>query len=334
MSMSDLFVLPAAWPLLAVVPVFAAFLYWRNHGRSRRVEHLLGPRFKTLAPDVSHFKIRIGTHLFVGALLFGILAMMQPVWGEGLRHVRQRGVDIMVCLDVSRSMLAHDPAPGRLTSAQKELRALAEQAQGDRLGLIVFAGNARLSVPLTQDTDSFAYLAGQASPLSVERGGTDLGAAIDTALSALEGVNGEHEVVLLITDGEDLEGKGLLAAERCKEKNVIVHCVGYGSTQGSKIVVEKNGGEAFLTDSLGMEVVSSLDRDGLTRIAETTGGVFVEATSRPMCLLDLYRSRILPMNRKAFDEENRGERENRFQWFLLVALVCCFIEFYLSERKS
>ena len=129
-----------------------------------------------------------------------------------------RGVDILVCLDVSRSMLAQDLQPSRLARAQEEIRALAARTESDRVGLVLFAGDARLAVPLTRDKDSFASLASRASPLSVERGGSDVGAALDTALGALTGA---HEVILLLTDGEDLEARGLQAARRCRDRGII-----------------------------------------------------------------------------------------------------------------
>jgi Ca-activated chloride channel family protein len=247
------------------------------------------------------------------------------------REVEQRGVDILVCLDVSQSMLARDLPPSRLARARHEISALAERAAGDRLGLVVFAGEARLAVPLTRDRESFRELVGLADPLAVERGGTDLGAALGTALEALRGQTGEHEVVLLLTDGEDHEGRGLRVARTCRDRNVTVHAVGFGSELGAKIPIAGEGGEEFLRDRSGADVVTRMNATTLRRIAEATGGEYVDVHART--LPELYEQRILPMARKLFETEERRAKENRFQWPLLAAFLLWILELCLGDRR-
>ena len=214
--------------------------------------------------------------------MLAVVAALQPLWGEGTASSSARGADVVVCLDVSRSMLARDVPPSRLAAAKREIRALARTRAGDRLALVLFAGEARLAAPLTSDVESFCEIVDLADPLSVGRGGTDLGAALEAALAALEGAAGDHAAVILVTDGEDLGGRGLRAAEACKARNVAVHCVGFGSAGGAKIPVAGDGGTTFLRDRGGAEVVSALDPDGLRRIAEATGGeAVVDAGARP-----------------------------------------------------
>lgn len=333
MNVRDLFAWPEAWPLLLLVPVVGVLFYVLDRRRAGRLLRITGVRAPLLASDLNPGIRTARRRLHDAAILLCFIAMLQPVWGEGFRRIEQRGIDMVVCLDVSRSMLARDMAPSRLAHAQQEIRNMVEQVHGDRLALIAFAGEARLIVPLTQDTASFALLASQAGPLSVERGGTNLGAALEGALDALAGQSGQHEVVVLITDGEDLEQRGLQAARRCKDRNVRVHCVGFGSTRGSKIALERETGETFLRDRSGAEVVSAMDATGLRAMAETTGGEFIEAGARPMPLLELYRNRIVPMTRKAFEGEERRERKNRYQLFLLAAFLLLMVESFLSERK-
>jgi Ca-activated chloride channel family protein len=324
---------PDGLPLLLLAPLLGLLLWTLDRARARRLARVVGPRGRALAADLSGRRRRLQRALFATALLLALLAMLEPVWGETTREVERRGVDILVCLDVSQSMLARDLSPSRLARARNEIAALAERAAGDRLGLVVFAGEARLAVPLTSDRESFRELVGLADPLSVERGGTDLGAALATALEALQGQSGEHEVVLLLTDGEDLEGRGLRAARTCQERNVTVHGVGLGSALGAKIPIAGEGGEAFLRDRSGADVVSKMDAATLRRIAEATGGNFVDAHARPSALPELYEERILPMARKSFETEERRAKENRFQWPLLAALSLWILILCLGDRK-
>jgi Ca-activated chloride channel family protein len=267
------------------------------------------------------------------ALLLALLALLGPRWGEGPTRAAPRGVDVLVCLDVSRSMLARDVSPTRLDAAKAQLAALAERARGDRLGLVVFAGEARLSVPLTHDAASWLHMADLADPLAVARGGTDLGAALDAARTALGSTRGEHEVIVVLTDGEDHAGKGREAAARCRAQGFAVHCVGFGSPRGSKVPVEADGGEAFLRDREGHDVVSAHDPTTLRALAEAAGGHYLDATADPDALATLYRTRILPMARKAFDAEQREEREPRFQWPLLVAVLLWLLELAITDRR-
>jgi Ca-activated chloride channel family protein len=333
MSLRDLFAWPEALPVLLLVAVAWFLLRGLDRARARRLEQKVGPRVRTLAGELAEGQRRARRYIATLALLLALLALLQPVWGEGVRRVKQRGVDLLVCLDVSRSMLARDLSPSRLKRAQHEISTLAGQVRGDRLGLVVFAGEARLAVPLTQDMNSFVELVEQAGPLSGQRGGTDLGAALETALEVFEGQTGDHEAVFLLTDGEDHEERGLRAAEKCKEKNIRVLCVGFGSARGSKIAVEGEGGETFMRDGSGNEVVSAMDPESLRRIAGITGGEFVDADTRPLPLLKLYEKRMLPMARKAFEAEGGYERKNRFQWPLLAAFVLWIIGLCLTDRK-
>jgi Ca-activated chloride channel family protein len=283
------------------------------------------------APTQRRLRVVLG---FVMLLCLGGAAM-QPLYGEQMRRIEQRGVDILICLDVSRSMLARDIAPSRLLRARREIKALAEQVGADRLGLVAFAGEARLLIPLTQDKDTFAALVDHADPFSVRRGGTDLGQALTAAMAALDGASGDHEVVLLLTDGEDLEGRGLAAATAAAALHISVHCVGFGSTMGSKIALEdrNTGSEEFLRGPRGEEVVSTMDAESLRKIAEAAGGEFVRADSMPLPLVELYNKRIQPKAKKAFEAEERREKVNRFQWPLLAAVVLWFLEACLTGRR-
>lgn len=315
------------WILLAA-PLLALLLWAFDRARRRRFERTVGRRATALASGWSPARLRARRTLFGLALLLALLAVLQPAWGDATDRLEHLGVDILVCLDVSRSMLARDVSPSRLLRAHREIAELAEHAAGDRIGLVIFSGEAKLAVPLTRDMRSLKGLLELAVPLSVGRGGTDLGAALDAALGALSGATGEHEVVLLLTDGEDHQDRGLRAAQACRDAGITVHTVGVGTARGAKIPVRGETGERFLRNRAGNEVVSALDPTTLRRIADAAGGVYTDGG-----LVDLYEDRILPMARKSFQQRERRERENRYQWPLSAAFLLWIVELCVSDRK-
>lgn len=325
--MNAFFLRPEAWPVLALAAAAGIALLLLERARRRRIGRLLPRR----APPTDGGRLPRRA-LFVVGVLLATLAVLSPAWGEPTRRLTPRGADVIACLDVSRSMLASDRPPSRLESAKRGIRALAERARGDRVGLVVFAGEARLLVPLTRDLESFGEIVGEADPTSVARGGTDLGAALATALASMKDDERRASIVLL-TDGEDLGGRGLAAAAECARRGVVVHCVGFGSTAGAKVTVADAGGAKFLKDRAGRDVVTSMDPVALRRIAEATGGAFVEAAARPHPLVDLYEERIAPVVRRALEEEERRERPNRFQWPLAAAFALWILELCRFERR-
>lgn len=332
--MSDLFARPECLPLLLLAPLAYALLVARDRARARRRLRAFGPRESELAPDPRPAETRLRRALLAAALALALLAAAAPLIGEGPVLAPPRGADVVVALDVSRSMLARDVPPTRLERARREIRALASRARGDRLSLVLFAGEARLVAPLTEDASSFAEILDLADETSVARGGTDLGAAIEASLAALAGATGDHAAIVLVTDGEDLEAKGLRAAAACAERGITVHAVGIGSAIGSKIAVEGEGGETFLRDATGREVVSAMDPESLRRIAAATGGEFVDAGSLPEPLAQLHERRIVPMARRAFEAGEERERVPRFQWPLALAIVLLLAELALAERRK
>lgn len=209
-------------------------------------------------------------------------------------------MDLVIVLDVSRSMLARDVAPSRLGRARAEIRALAERARTDRLALVAFAGEARRLVPVTRDGVLVADSADAAGPDSVALGGTDLAAALDAAFDSLPDDGASRSAaVLLLTDGEDLAGEGAAAAARLAARGVPVHAFGLGDERGSKITVEGPDGETFLRDRAGREVISGLDARSLEAVAAAGGGEFVRLDGEPGGLAAHYATRILPQARRA-----------------------------------
>lgn len=328
--MLGLFAHPEILPALVLAPAAGLLLLLLQRTRARRLLRTVGPRATLLSGDLCLVRRRVRALLFATALAFSVLAFAGPRWGES-GDLQRRGVNVLVCLDVSRSMLARDMEPDRLQCAKREIRAMAERTAGDYLGLVVFAGNTRLLVPLTRDIASYLDLLDQADPLAVPSGGTDLGAALATALDALDAGGDEPGVILLLTDGDDLGGRGLAVARTCGERGLPVHCVGFGTELGAKIPVETAAGEAFLRDRAGREVIAKLDAAGLRDLAEASGGEY--RTAGTGTLEALFTDSILPHAREAFVVAEGGSGENRFQWPLLLAFLLFIVDLCVSERR-
>jgi len=242
-SAGDVFLHPSATWLLLAGPLLFGVLLWLGRRRARAAAALMIAPAAAQAVARSERRRALDRGVFSIAVLLALGALAGPTWGNAVADGGQRGVDVVVCLDVSRSMLARDQAPSRLAAAQDAIAALADRAGGDRLALVLFAGDAALTVPLTSDSGSLVQIADASGPLSIPRGGTDLGAALEAALAAIDGASGEHEVILLLTDGEDVQQRGLDVAGRCAARDIAVHCVGYGSRLGRRGIRPRRSGQ-------------------------------------------------------------------------------------------
>jgi len=332
------FLVPDALWALLLVPVAGAALALADRRAARRLAAAVGPRhFDLVAADDGRAR-RLRRRFLLGGLLCAVVALAQPTWGAERIVVDARGSDVVVALDVSRSMLAGDAAPSRLEMARAALAEATRRASGDRFALVVFAGEARPLVPLTSDLASFRELLATAEPESVERGGTDLGAALEAALALVPESSERSATVLLVTDGEDLAARGAAAAERCRARGVVVDTIGVGSPLGSKIVVRAGKTAAFLKDGAGRDVVSKLDPAALRRIAEATGGLAFEPGTDGAALLDALERRSRGRIRGAGGASGavaaigRSEPANRFQWPLALALLLWLAERVVSGR--
>ncbi len=331
MTFADLVLHSAAWPLLFLAPVAWAFVHWRSKARRRRLGELAGLRAGSVSVERSHLRARLRRGAFGGAFLLALVAALGPVFGEADAEGDWQGADVVICLDISRSMLAADARPSRLDAARASIDALLAHADGTRFGLVLFAGDAQLRVPLTRDRSSFRQLLALAEPADAMQGGTDLGKAIDVARDALSRDQGRAGVVLLVSDGEDLRGRGLAAAKLCRERGLVVHALGLGTALGSKILIE--GQVGFLRDRGGAEVVTTLDPAGLQQIARAAGGQYRTQAAPAETLPDLHDQHIVPMARAADQEDERRRRRNGYQLPLLLATLLWLAELFLLERR-
>ncbi len=323
-----LFLVPWWWPALLLLPL----LLWAASRGERRADALrraaLGRRETALlgAPAGTRWR----TFGAVAAAGLVALALLRPVWGEVAGAPAR--ADVVLCLDVSRSMRARDVVPDRLQAAQREIETLAAAGGAGRLGLVVFAGSAALAVPLAGDLASVAAIAATMDPSAAARGGTDLGAAIDVAAQALQRGGAVAGCIVVLTDGEDFAARGQQAARRAAALGFPVHCLGFGTATGSKIVVEGAGGEAFLRDQSGREVVSALDPASLQAVAAAGDGTYAPGASGS--LLRLHEASLNPRARSLAAADPAREPAHRFQWPLLLALLAWMLPGTLPRRRG
>jgi len=335
------------WVLLGILPVALAWLAMGS--RRAMLKRIADPRhlgklFPGLARkagpsrDLARWISRRGLWrgVLAGvALALAAAALLGPVRGYALVPVATRQIDVVVALDTSRSMMVEDVQPNRLDRAKNEVSALFDVMQGERVGLVAFAGLARNVAPLTKDTETARYFLERLTPDDNRKGGTDIGAALRLALERLDGQNGTNQAIIIVTDGEDLGEAGLDAAQEAAERKVKVHVLGMGTATGGKVPDGLGGYVVDPTAEGGpREVVSKLESESLEAIAKATGGIYLQAKGRVLPLEELYRRAIAPMEgRDLVDGKERVPRD-RYQWPLLLALLALMLEGSLRETRS
>lgn len=326
---------PAQLVWLTAAPALAIVGLWSLRRRRTELERLVDARHaRRFLPDFSRPRAVARILLASLALAFAAIAATGPVRGYTARAVQRRGLDLVICIDTSRSMLVRDLRPDRLTRAKREVAGLIERLRGDRIALVAFAGDARDISPLTHDRTTLRALLERVSPDENVKGGTDLGAALNHALQLFDGRSGAHEAIVMLTDGEDLEGRGLEAARTAAERGIRVYVVGMGTEGGGKIPqVSSDGRESFVADEAGDEVISALVGDTLQAMAQASGGEYIAATRSATPLEELYIARINRLEGRDLEGGVEYLPHDRFQWFLGAAALCMLIEAGLRERR-
>jgi Ca-activated chloride channel family protein len=323
----------AAWLASALVLALAAI--WGLRMRRREREQLVAPRHALrFLPGFSPARAIVRVILASAAAALIAFALTGPVRGYTEKSVQRKGLDLVVCIDTSRSMLVRDLRPDRLTRAKREVAGLIDQLHGDRVALVAFAGDARDVAPLTHDRTTLRALLDRVTPDDNTVGGTDLGVALGHALEMFDGRSGAHEAIVMLTDGEDLGGTGLEVAKKAAEKGIRIYVVGMATEAGGKIpLTDKSGAEHFVADESGAEVLSALGGTSLAQIAAATGGDFLPATRSATPLEEIYKQRITKLEGRELDSGVEYVPHDRFQWFLVLAICCMLAEGVMRERK-
>jgi Ca-activated chloride channel family protein len=310
---------------------FALLVGWLAlRARTRARAKLVDARhLESFLPGLSLSRARFRVLLATGGLLFLAFALVGPVRGYTLREVRRRGLDLVVCLDTSRSMLVQDLKPDRLERAKREVSLLLDHLKGDRVALVAFSGDVRNVAPLTHDRDTLRWFLNSLSPRENVVGGTDIGGALEHALSMFDGRTGAHEAIVLLTDGEDLEGKGLAVAAEAKTRGIRIYVVGMATESGGKIPE----GQGWVKDEQGQEVVSHLDDQTLAKIADVSGGAYLSAEASALPLEEIHEKRLSRLEGRELGGGKEKIPHDRYQWPLVLGVLCMLGAAGLSEKR-
>ncbi|MDO9541612.1 MAG: VWA domain-containing protein [Kiritimatiellia bacterium] len=321
-------VLFLVWLVLALAAAW--FLLYRQKQKSLLM-FLAEPMLKKLAPSARPLRFYWQMAFVQAGLLLLLIAAARPQWGAEERIVFQRGRDLVIALDVSRSMLARDVHPSRLQRAKADIQDLLRELRGDRVALITFRGHAVQLCPLTTD---YAYLEQILDDVTVEsapRGETNIGDAIEKALASFESDEGTHRAMILISDGEDLAGQAKAAAEKAKAKGIVIFTVGLGDPKGAKIPGMSKT-DPYLTYQ-GKEVISKLQHETLKEIAEITGGAYVPVGIANVKLGKLYSEHLSKITARDLEESLQKRMIERYQWFLFPGVLLLFAGALLSRGR-
>ncbi|MDP9077459.1 MAG: VWA domain-containing protein [Bacteroidota bacterium] len=322
------------WGLL-LIPAFILLFIIVSRWKVKAVKSF-GDRnvVNQMIPDVSFSRPWLKFILF--SIAFGILVIgaADPQIGSRMEEEKRKGADLMILLDVSNSMLSQDLAPNRLENAKQAIAQLIDNLHGDRIGLIVFAGEAYVQLPVTTDYSAAKLFLNTVNTNMVPTQGTAIGSAIDLGMKSFDFKNGTGKAMIIITDGENHEDDAVAASKAAAEKDVTVHVIGVGSAAGAPIPIYENGKQiGFHLDSAGKTVVSKLDETMGKEIAAAGNGAYVRATNANSGL-GIVMDQIDKIQRKTVDTKSFKDFEDRFQFFLAVAFILLVIEFFISNRKS
>jgi len=324
--------------LLILVPALAAFWLWADWRRKKMIARFGSlSLIEKIGLSLSARKRWLKRGLVALGILALVLSLARPQWGARMMKIEQKGLDIVIAVDTSKSMLAQDIKPNRLEKAKYELEKLIDLLQGDRLGIVCFAGTAFTLSPLTLDYAAARLFLQSISTDVVQEPGTCLADAIKAATENFNPQERKYKVVLLLTDGEDhckeLGLDPVKAAEEAKKQAAVIYTVGIGSAGGSPIpVADESGGMQYKRDQAGEMIQSRLDEDTLKQIALATGGKYYHSLAGELEVEKIYNE-IKQMERKKFGEQVQIEYEDRFQYFLAAAMILLFASALLPERK-
>ncbi len=316
--------------LLWVVPVLAGIVAFGFAMKDRALRqfasaNLLG----TLVPGISRKRQIVRAGLVLAATALMIIALVGPRWGTHWEDVQQKGLDMMICLDVSKSMLAGDVKPNRLERAKQDIRDLLSVLPGDRVGLIAFAGKSVLKCPLTIDYGFYRLVLDDIGTGSAPLGGTNLGDAIRMAAESFDDRIKNYKTIVVISDGEDQESYPIEAAQKAyREKGIRIFSIGLGdSSEGSRIPAA--GGDYVMHD--GKQVWSKMNPECLQQIALAGGGAYVPAGTQNIELDRIYTEKIAPLEKREFEARKVQRYYPRYQLFAAAALALLLAESAMSE---
>ncbi|MFH1768525.1 MAG: VWA domain-containing protein [Candidatus Omnitrophota bacterium] len=321
--------------LLSLVAALGLFYIWAF---KKRHQVLKGFVKESLLDELTGLldrkRRKIKVSLIFSSVVLIIFSFLRPQWGFHWQEVKRKGLDIIIAVDTSKSMLASDVKPNRLARAKFAIKDFVKHLNGDRVGLIAFSGEAFPQCPLTVDYSGFLLSVDSLSVDIIPRPGTSISRAIKEALAGYEGGLKKYKVLIIITDGEDHEGDPLIVSEEAKQAGVKVFCIGIGTREGDLITItDAAGDKTFLKDRQGNVVKTRLDETTLQKIALTTGGSYVRSGATEFGLALIYEEKLSKMEKREIESKLAKQFHERFQIPLALAFILLACELFISERK-
>jgi Ca-activated chloride channel family protein len=310
-------------------------LYIINELRIRKALKRLGDSNLVggLMPEMSRVRPLIKFVLQLIAFSAGVIMLSRPQFGSKIEDIKKQGVEVIIALDVSNSMLAEDIQPDRLTRAKQAISRLVDNLDNDKIGLIVFAGDAYIQIPITTDYLSAKMFLSAINPNIVPKQGTAIGAAINLGVKSFSPGEGKSKAMIIITDGENHEDDPVKDAEDASKAGIVIHTIGIGSTEGVPIPVINNGRKDYLKDVDGNTVITKLDEEILKKIALSTNGNYVRASNSNIGLDEIY-AQIKKMKKQDLESTMYTEYNDQFQIFAAIALFLLIVDFIIMDRKN
>ena len=328
------FAKPTFLYFLLLVPLFAVFLVWANNRRKADLSRL-GDRnlIDRLSAGINWHGRFLRSVLWLLALALVIFSLARPQWGTEVQTVDQEGLQVMVALDVSQSMLAQDIKPDRLERAKLEISDLMDRLNGDEIGLVLFSGAAFVQFPLTSDYNTARMYLDSADPTVISRPGTAIGDAIRTAVSAFDETLDSQKVLLVISDGEDSETDPVAAAREAADQAILIYTIGFGTPQGEPVPETDAFGNVtgYKKDAQGNVVISKLDEGTLQQVAQIGGGQYFRAGA-DASELDRLLAEMDTLQKAKLESRFNTRMIERYQGFLLVAFLALVIAELIPDR--
>jgi Ca-activated chloride channel family protein len=322
--------------LLLLIPALGLFFYYVSKERRNAISRFGNSQLMAmLTKSLSTTKRKVKIGFILIGLFFLIIAMARPQIGSKLRMAKKEGIDLMIALDTSQSMLAEDIKPNRLLSAKMAASELLKKLRGDRVGLIAFAGTGFVQCPLTTDYSAAKMFLDNITSDLIPQPGTAIGEAIQLANKSFVAKASKQKVLILLTDGEDHISNPIDAAKEAAKNNLTIYTVGLGSLSGDPIPERDARGNIIghKKDRKGNIVLSKLDEETLKKVAEITGGEYYRSTVGGGELDKIFEE-ITGMEKSELETRFYTDYEERFQYFLIFALAFLTVEFFISERKK
>jgi len=321
------------WGLL-IIPLLVLIFAWSRIARRRALKRFgRQETISVLMPFASKSRPVFKFILLMLALAFFIVGAARPQFGSKLKKVKREGVELMIALDVSNSMMAEDIQPNRLERAKRAISRLVDRLSDDKIGLIVFAGDAYMQLPITSDYNSAKLFLSSVNPQIVPTQGTAIGTAIQMGIRSFTPEGQSNKAIIVITDGENHEDDPVSAAQEAAENGIVVHTIGMGLPSGAPIPVLKGGQKDYLKDKNGEVVITKLNEPMLEKIASAGNGIYVRANNAQVGLNALF-DEINKLEKEEMESLVYSEYDDQFQYFFAIGLFLLLLEFVILERKN